>query len=150
MPSRTPAAGARTEVDKRVSGEEPIDAPAREPPGARMIVGAASGRFGSGSGCRARVDRPPGPLRGERHVDVTDAELLERAHDRVDERRRRAAAAGLFSFPAFSHGRPARWNVRAPGGPLWSCRALGRLHRTGARHDASARSPRPRIIGPGE
>ena len=55
-----------------------------------MIVGAepaASGRFGSGLAGRARVDRPPDPLRGERHVDVTDAELLERVHDGVDERR---------------------------------------------------------------
>ncbi len=87
-----------------------------------MIVGAesaASGGFGSGLGGRARVDRPPDALRGERHVDVTDAELLERADDGVDERRRRAAAAGLFSFPEFSQLGAARRKTRAPDRPVW-------------------------------
>ncbi len=60
---------------------------------------------------------PPDPLRGERHVDVADAERLERAHDGVDERRRRAAASKLFSFPEFSHA------VARPGG--YSARPIG-------------------------
>ncbi len=84
-----------------------------------MIVGAASGGFGSGLGGRARVDRLPDPLRGVRHVDVADAEFLERAHDGVDTRRRRAAAAGLFSCPESAQLGAARRISRAPDRPVW-------------------------------
>ena len=84
-----------------------------------MIAVAASGGFGSGSEGHLRVDRPPDPLRGQRHVDVTVAERLERAHDGVDERRRRAAISNLFSFSGSSQFGAARRKTRAPNKPVW-------------------------------
>ncbi len=44
-----------------------------------------------------RLDRLPHPRRGERHVEMVDAEVDQRIHHRIDEGRRRADGAG---FPA--------------------------------------------------
>src|SRR5712692_1666629 len=40
-------------------------------------------------------DRPPNPFGCRRHLDVLDAEMRERVHDRVGDRRHGADAAGL-------------------------------------------------------
>ena len=60
---------------------------------------AASVAFSPRDRCCAAIlraaDRFPYPRRRRRHVDMVDAERLERVDERVDHRRRRADGAGF-------------------------------------------------------
>src|SRR3979490_2387040 len=68
-----------------------------EPPELRFefIKQVTTGRVWSELRPIAVLDRPPGPLRRRRHLDVADAEVRERVDQRIGARRHGTDAAGF-------------------------------------------------------